>query len=256
MMPKTKTSSNRLPEEVARRGIRRAFTLIELLVVIGIIVVLVTMMLPAIKSLTKSNDQSQAVNVVRSMLASARSIAISQHRQAGVVFFEESQTYSSPYNGGQTAMQLFVEDFNQLQYSGIPSGGTVFVLYSPARQYLPAGIKLGTLADAGNVETGDGASSLTDGTRAIVFDANGNLVVRTGLCVPPLGSGAKGTYPFAYGDWNFFAPPATVGSYPSSPGFFIYSKAEYDAFNGDKVIWIKQHADVVIVNANTGGVFQ
>ena len=57
---------------------REAFTLLELLIVIGIIVVLAAITVPAIKGLTKSNDNGQSVNLVRAMLSSARAIAVSQ----------------------------------------------------------------------------------------------------------------------------------------------------------------------------------
>src|ERR1017187_10087812 len=86
-----------------------AFTLIELLVVIGIIIVMISVMAPAVKSMMRNNSRSQAVNMIRVNLATARSIAISQHRQAGLGFFEESSTYAPSPNTGQTAMQLMVE---------------------------------------------------------------------------------------------------------------------------------------------------
>ena len=121
------------------------------MVVIAIIVLLAGISLPAIKALTSSNDQSQATNLVRSMIAAARSVAVSQHRMAGVVFFDETPTFSRPVNGGRTAMQIFVEDFNQQQwqqnYNGMQPGMTVFTYYSSARQYLPAGTTIATLQD-------------------------------------------------------------------------------------------------------------
>src|SRR5436305_1730209 len=86
-----------LPNPYSARP-HRAFSLIELLTVMAIIAILAALTLPAIKSLAKSNDQSQATNLVRSLIGSARSIAIAQHRMAGVVFFEESTQYSRPVN--------------------------------------------------------------------------------------------------------------------------------------------------------------
>ena len=75
------------------------------------------------------------------------------------------------------------------------------------------------------------------------------------------GAGAPGTYPRAYGDWNFTTKRSAhpnVGV--SAPGVFLFDMNEYRAQNipadvaGDaqRVAWIKQHADAVMVNAYTG----
>jgi type II secretory pathway pseudopilin PulG len=241
-----------------RRPRSRAFTLIELLAVIGIIILLVGITIPAIKSLSKSNDQSQSVNLVRSMISTARAIAISQHRPVGVVFFEESPTYSLPVNSNRTAMQLFIEDYNQVSVVA----GTRYVYYSTAREYLPAGVKLASLSDAGSfVEAGDPTS--TSPARAILFDANGQLLLRGGLCSWLTNGGTAGQYPKAYGDWNFIGystgnlPNGQPGNSYSSPGFFLFSKAEYDAQPAaSKAAWLKKNASVIIVNSNTGGVLR
>lgn len=255
----------RLPMQAGMPALRgRGFTLIELLAVIGIIILLVGLSIPAIKSLSKSNDNSQAVNLVRSMITNARSIAISQHRPAGVVFFEETPTYSMPVNGGQTAMQIFVENYGQTNSA---AGITEYTYYSSTRQYLPAGIRLAALTDiaAASVETGDATSSRP--ARAILFDANGELVLRGGLGTA-MATGpvpATGKYPQAYGDWGFVNRSSgllwsgAAGNAYSSPGFFLYNKAEFDAQPTDPLVraaWLKKNAGVVIVNGNTGGVLR
>ncbi len=241
----------------------RAFTLMELLVVIAIIGILVGITVPTVKNLTKSNDQSQAVNLIRAFISSARGIAVSQHRMAGVVFFEETGQYSRPVNSGQTAMQLFVEDYNQ-NYPTIVNGATVFVTYSSQRQYLPSNIKLAALNEGGGTFTGENTS--TAAARAILFDSNGQLLLRSGLATP-IPAGAPGTYPQAYGDWNFIFPDfktvaGVAGNAFSSPGFFIYNKSDYDdqglnqssATDLARAAWIRQNSDVVTVNGFTGGV--
>jgi len=259
------------PQPLVRRQARRphpnaGFTLIELLTVMLILSIIAALTLPAVKSLTKSNDQSQATNLVRSVIASARSIAVSQHRMAGVVFFEETPTYSRPANANQTAMQIFVEDYNQAQY--MPAAGVVyFIYYSTARQYLPGGVKLATLSD---VETNGGISLAENGdntqtTRAILFDANGELTMRGGLAAPALlvaPNNVPGTYPQAFADWKFGNAPSVTNAY-SSPGFFLYSKTDYDAKgfgatgnDAARAAWLKQNADVIIVNANTGNIIR
>ena len=245
---------------------RRAFPLIELLVVIAVIVILAAITVPALRSLTKSNDTAQAANVVRSYIAAARSAAVNGHRMAGVVFFEESADYSRPVNANQTAMQLFVEDYNQAQYT--PNNTTVFIKYSSDRQYLPGNVRLAALSDLNNGSVATAENNTSNIARAIIFDANGQLITIDRLATPSPGAGGanQGQYPEAYGDWKFLTPngatpagPAGIAS--SSPGFFLYSKADYDAqtagySDAQRFVWIRQHADVVIVNAYTGNVIR
>jgi hypothetical protein len=236
-----------------------------------------------VRSLTSNNDQKQAVNIVRATIDTARSIAVSQHRQAGVVFFEETTQFALPANTMQTAMQLFVEDFNQMQYP-LPTRDLTVYVQASVRQYLPQGVKVAALTDDSSVAIATGDKAVTAATpaialraRAILFDASGQLITRSGLAVPAFatdfaGTIRPGTYPAAYGDWNFFTvnglhvngsaptfPPAGLGwgDASSSPGFFIYSKADYDAQPAAKrPNWIRDHADVILVNANTGTVLQ
>jgi prepilin-type N-terminal cleavage/methylation domain-containing protein len=265
MSPRPVTSSTRShAAPPARPAPRHAFTLIELLVVIAVIVILAAITVPAVRGLTTSNNRSQALNVVRSYIAAARSLALNGHRMAGVVFFEESADYARPASTGQTAMQLFVEDYDQAQYTPL-APNTVFVAHSHDRQYLPPNIRVAVLNDdpARGVMTGDdqSAANTRGATRAILFNAQGQMITRTGLARPDLGAGAPGTYPRAYGDWNFTTKRSAhpnVGV--SAPGVFLFDMNEYRAQNipadvaGDaqRVAWIKQHADAVMVNAYTG----
>jgi len=245
---------------------RPAFTLVELLVVIGVIVVLTSMMLPAIKGLSQDNSRKQAANQIRAYFARARSIAISQHRQAGVVFFDETPQYAAPVHGGQTAIQLIVEDFNQAQYNPI-AGNTVFVEFSPARDYLPGNVRLAVLNDdpARGVTTGDEASASTGSSRAVLFDASGAMIARHGIARPDLGAAhTPGQYPYTRGDWQLTKPRSAASLGVSSPGVILYDYSEYLAQNipadhsgdGARNNWIKQHADVILVNTNTGAILE
>jgi prepilin-type N-terminal cleavage/methylation domain-containing protein len=289
--PSPSSPPSRVPHSafrISHSAQHSAFTLIELIVVISIIVILSAIAVPAIKNLTKSNDTSQAANLVRTMIAQARTIAISQHRVAGVVFFEETAANSLPVNAGQTAMQLFVEDYNQRRM--LPPDGTdavdyrvskapnvfpinnqylVVVSFSSERQYLPAGIKLATLSDdvasTKNINTGDNTTVNTNLARAVLFDASGQLITRGGLVTPDSTTGTPGSYPRAYADWRFLNPVDAVGipnysKSASSPGFFLYNKNDYDAqsFVDDKARgdWLRQHADVIVVNGYTGTVIR
>ncbi len=202
--------------------------------------------------------------MARAMISQARGIAIAQHRQAGVVFFEETVLNSRPVNAG-TAMQLFVEDYDQAQYA--PSTGiTVFVPFSNERQYLPGGIALAALNDQPDrgVMTADATTG--GNTRAILFDAGGQMILRHGLARQNLPSGTTipGTYPRAARDWSFTTAHADPSLGISCPGIFLFDAAEYkgagiptDASgNAQRNLWIKQHADAVILNTYTGGFIQ
>jgi prepilin-type N-terminal cleavage/methylation domain-containing protein len=249
----------------------RAFTIIELLLVIAIIAILVGISFPEIRSMTKSSNLSQASNLVRAMLETARATAISQHRVAGVVFFEETAQYAYPVHAGQTAMQLCVESFDQTGLGTLQLG---MVSFNPDRQYLPQGVILATLSNPASnpsgVATGQvigvqNADARTAGgySRVILFDANGQLLLRAGLSLtpttippypcggsnPPLpvpgpnppAAGTPGTYPQAYGDWGFIGSTVMINGNAvlittsvtpvpfSSPGFILYNKSDYEA---------------------------
>jgi hypothetical protein len=211
------------------------------------------------------------------MISNARAIAISQHRPAGVVFFEETAAYSRPVNGGQTAMQIFVEDFDQTTNPPAP-GTTLYRYYTTSRTYLPRGIRVATLSDnsggegnavagAGNLNIVENSSATNVPTRAILFDGDGRLVTRGGLATYDP-SGTVGQYPMAFGDWHFLF--ASNGKYAggvagvaaSSPAFFLYNQSELDAkfpkgstaTATDRAYWLKQHSSIVLINANTGTV--
>jgi prepilin-type N-terminal cleavage/methylation domain-containing protein len=229
---------NRRQFPIAAR--RPAFTLIELLTVVAIIAVITAIAVPAIKALGKSNDLIQAENLVRAMLSQARSIAISQHRMAGVAFYEEDVAYArggAAHGKNTTAMAVFVELYDQ---STTPAGYTGFDYFGGTRQYLPDGIRLAALSDdpnpvANGVEGNVVAEDASGKSRIILFDANGGLVLRNDI-------------------WDPFMPPTFQGPYSSYPGFFLYSKAEYDqVLPANRITWLKRNSTAVIVNGNTGG---
>ncbi|HVS70643.1 MAG TPA: prepilin-type N-terminal cleavage/methylation domain-containing protein [Phycisphaerae bacterium] len=243
----------------------RAFTLIEVMVVISIIVILLAVSIPTIKALTTGSREAQAVNLIRSYLVNARALAMREHHLVGVVFFEEDPNNhkladSPPANTSQTAMQLIMEDPDQSQF--LPGKNLGFIYYSRDRQYLPRGVQVALLNDDATktMTTGDESSGVA---RCILFDQNGQMVLRSRLVRPKLtGATDVGGYPQAYKDWNFDSAGTTSGSTSSSPGLVVFDMQEYKAQNfttaqsDKKAQWLQQHADVLIVNPYTGSLIQ
>jgi prepilin-type N-terminal cleavage/methylation domain-containing protein len=243
---------------------RCGFTLIELMAVVGIVILLAGITFPAVRTLTRGNAVSQAHNQISSYLIQARAIAMAQHRQAGVVFFRETPDHASPFHGGQIAMQIFVEDYDQQTVPAHNPRNTLFMQYSTAREYLPAEVAVGALNDMPTKlvinEDSTGGHNLT-----ILFDSTGQLITRHGVARRNLpSSGTPGSYPWALADWHF-ASQGTVNSDNSSngissPGIFLYDAAAFESqpiaigAAGDKARgeWIKKNASVITVNANTG----
>ncbi|MGN6369334.1 MAG: pilus assembly FimT family protein [Phycisphaerae bacterium] len=256
-----------LPSSATPR--RPAFTLIELLVVMGIVIILVAVSAPLLKTLSKSNSTASAANLVRAYLSNARAIAVSQHRQAGVVFFEETSTNADNLaHTGQTAMQLIVEDPDQstTKYPGIIAGNTGFIPYSNDRQYLPTGLMVATLNDDPTNSVMMAQNSTAPKTRVILFDADGQLTLRNGL-VCNAAIGTPGKYPQMELDWKLAQPgdSQATGSTKiaaSSPGFIVFDKAAYDtdapslSTDKDRANWLQKNAQVIIVNTYTGGVIR
>lgn len=246
----------------------RGFTLIEMLAVIGIIVLVIGISVPAVGAMMRGNKQAQAQNQVRSYLSFARSTALMRQCQVGVVFFQETADHAMPYHGNQIAMQIFIEEHDQTTTPAKNPKNTLFAPFSKTREYLPAGIAVAALNDVPGKQAINGDS--TGGHNlAILFDATGQMVTRHGLARRNLPSnGTAGTYPWAMADWNF-ASQGTVNSDNSSngissPGVFLYDLSAYESQNiasgsaGDlaRGAWIKQHANVIVVNANTGGILR
>ncbi len=242
-------------------SIRRAFTLIELLVVMGIIIILIAISGPALKALAKSDGTASAANQIRAYLSNARALAISQHTQMGVVFFEQSPTNAPTGHFNQTAMQIFYADPDQTKYGTVPAPNTVFIPYSNDIQYLPNGLEVATLAQDSTgalaFASGRNAAVATQ-MRAIIFSSDGQLVLRDGVATSTSGNPALQ-------DWNFgvpgTAPTTGTGNDPTSTGaILIYNNADLRAENftsdTDRLNWLQKNAAIVVVNAYTGGIIR
>jgi prepilin-type N-terminal cleavage/methylation domain-containing protein len=107
-----------------------AFTLIELMVVIGIILLLVTAIVPAISSLTKSNSLNAAGRLVANSLTVARSEAINRR---ALIRFEVATSWPGDPDAAYRKFTLVQQDLatatgNQLtKWESLPAG----VIFNP-----------------------------------------------------------------------------------------------------------------------------
>lgn len=225
---------------------KRAFTLIELLVVMVVMIILIGIMLPVIKSLTRSNAQKQAVNLITTLIANARSTAIQTRTPAGLVLYED------PAVPSQTSAQLVVQSKeSDLKYFTRAPRSSV--------QTLPVGISVGSLDDNATSAIRTGASGSTAlKTRVVLFDSNGQMVLNNRLAKDPALTDAAAVA------WNLNATTSNQSDGVSSPGFIIYSAADFKAAtdNGSltsdatRAQWVKQNADILIVNPYTGNIIR
>jgi len=236
----------------------RAFSLIELLVVIAIVIILAAAVLPLISGLTKSNNLQQGVNIASVMLANGRNMAMSTRRQVAVVFYEETSANAMPFNANQTAIGLAIESSTQ---TGAAAGNTIFeVVRGRGVEYMPTGVRVATLDDASTQVKLTEQSNAARRVRAVVFDENGQMLLRNGLSVNTP-SGGAGTPTQVVGDWGFVdAATGNPSDAAASPAILVFDgRAFADAAPADDAAiatWMEQNATVLIVNAYTGNVIR
>jgi prepilin-type N-terminal cleavage/methylation domain-containing protein len=78
-----------------RPHLSSAFTLLELLVVVAVICVMMTLLVPAVGSMTSSGGRKGAVTIVMNTLEQARMAAIEKSRDVVVVFWKKNGTTSA-----------------------------------------------------------------------------------------------------------------------------------------------------------------
>ncbi len=171
----------------------RGFSLVELIVVIGIIVLILVLAMPAFNKMVQGSNLAQGNNMVSAYIAAARAAAMQQKRTVALIFYEEVANGGTAYTG-QTAVIMAREIALDTNYA---TNGVSYFGVLPGRtpEYLPQGIKVATLSDSatGTFRTADTTTAGAGLCRAIVFNANGQLILRGGLA---LSDGVTTTTPF------------------------------------------------------------
>lgn len=89
-----------------------AFTLVELLVVVAVIFVMMSLLVPAVGSMTSSGGRKGAVTIVMNTLEQARMAAIEKSREVVVVFWKKNGTAGSQPDEQDAILVLRRDDLN------------------------------------------------------------------------------------------------------------------------------------------------
>ena len=118
------TGSPTARHAASRGSRRRAFTLTELLIVMGVIILAVTLAIPAIRALTGSRSEQAAQNVLAGVLARARTEAIGLQEPQGVLFLID------PISDRVTCVQV-VASPAQIPITGVSNSSDVLTVTGP-----------------------------------------------------------------------------------------------------------------------------
>jgi len=125
------------------------FTLAELIVVMGLIVLLITLAVPAIRAMTGTKSEEAARNTLSAFLGRVRTEAIGLQQTQGVLFFIDQATQRVAAIQVQAAPQLASDNNGLTSNSHTDRYGLIYLDAVPDRDvvYLPSGIRLQTIKD-------------------------------------------------------------------------------------------------------------
>lgn len=210
----------------ARRA-RGGFTLTELLVVIGLIVLLVTLAIPAFNVITGGKSIDTAENRASAFLGQVRQDALALQEPRGVLIIQDPDT----------SRLVMVE-----VYFDNPNEPEELEIYPNTDPYLlPTGIGGQVLADGGTTAT---QQYLPFGV--ILFNGSGQLLVKK---YTPARGGANliTRYP-AFGK--------ELQSQLSQFGFVLYDQAAFADQSATNATWVRDNAVPFLVNRYNGSLMR
>ncbi len=259
--------------------------MVELLTVLAIMVIVAAISIPAFAALFAGNNMVQAQNQLSAAVAGARTLAIQNHTDVALIFFEEP---------GHTAESAYAYEQASPGQSGSPSSTTYFQpMPQESVQYLPKGVYVATLVGTSNsygVYNSDsgfamppqqlpafsgatvtasqpnntawalGSGNTAAPLRAIVFDGNGHLTILSSMILQEpeqIDAPGGGAVPW----WNgpVAGSPGANHFGPSAPGFVLYEPANWPNPLPGGVspgTYLASNSDITMISTYTGNVIQ
>jgi prepilin-type N-terminal cleavage/methylation domain-containing protein len=263
---------------------RAAFTMVELLTVLAIMVIVAAISIPAFAALFADNNMVQAQNQLSTAVAGARTLAIQNHTDVALIFFEEpghtgetayAYEEASPGQSGAPATTTYFQPMPQESVQYLPKGVYVATLVGTSNSYgtfnsdsgfamppqqLPAiSGGVATLYQPNNTTWANGSANQAAPLRAIVFNGNGHLTILTSMITqePEQIDHPGTTTPITW--WN--GPPTSYVAHfgPSAPGFVAYEPANWpNPLPGGESLgtYLAANSDITMISTYTGNVIQ
>ena len=267
-LPSSSNSYLLTPDSCKSRA--AGFTMVELLTVLAIMVIVAAISIPAFAALFADNNMVQAKNQLSTAVAGARTLAIQNHTDVALRFFEEP---------GHTAETAYA-------YERMSPGGDfgTYMLFQPmlqeSVQYLPKGVYIATLIGGATGAPAYDYSGLAlpptvtttpytndNANRAIVFNATGHLTIVNQLNViwPETTAVPATSTNWGKINVNGVNPDGTysrtaVNFGPSSPGFIPFEPANLPtadtATQSALGAYLAANSDITMISTYTGNVIQ
>ena len=153
---------------------KKAFSLVEMLVVVGIIAVLVGFTIPAINALQKSYDSTGADSMISAALATARTLAISNHNYVGVRFQKACKSTDNVIKAAQ--YMIFIKYEEPKNMGNVTDAFCAIEGYKPIK--LPENIGVMDMTTINSDAIINNDPNILDATAfSIIFSPAGKLVI-------------------------------------------------------------------------------
>ena len=259
--------------------------MVELLTVLAIMVIVAAISIPAFAALFADNNMVQAKNQLSTAVAGARTLAIQNHTDVALIFFEEpghtaetayAYEEASPGQPGAPASTTYFQPMPQESVQYLPKGVYVATLVGTSDSYggvhnsdygfamppqqLPAiSGAAATLYQPNNVAWALGATNAAAPLRAIVFDGNGHLTILSSMILQEPEQIDQPGKKNAITWWNGVGTGTLNNNQyfgPSAPGFVAYEPGNWPANAGDPGAYLAANSDITMISTYTGNVIQ